>query len=184
MPRYTNIMSIETLKVKINSSIKKKDLAGDESRIYNVLTEFRELFPLLERDLNKYNFNLENLIDKTDEDFEVAFKQSKYFNFPLLGYQTHNKMSFMGLLGGSDYGEPVFFLLYIDPKDNIRAYIPKDGNAINPISKSVFGDDIEKDDLFAKSKGYEEYGDYLNADILDLNVDLLLADIFNRIVVK
>lgn len=180
MPRYTKAMELSEFKSEFNRLLDKLDFEGEDKTIYNLVTEF--LTPTLQKDLSKFNFYCENLIEKATD---LTFKDTPYFDFPLLGYQEFNGISFLGLIGGSDYGLPLFFILYIDDKNRIRGYLPSKGNAVNPLSKSTFGEDNVKDDLYFQSKGFVDMGDFLSKDNNHLLMsELLLKDILTRIIAK
>ncbi len=55
-----------------------------------------------------------------------------------LGIHTINNLTFCGVKTGGDWEHPVFVILYWDGSD-IRAYIPKRGNAVNMDTMTAFG---------------------------------------------
>ena len=73
---------------------------------------------------------------------------------PLLGLQTlPNGFTFLGVEGGADWGEPMFYVMYWDGK-TIRVYIPTYGNMVNLDTKTAFGleseGDVDLDNLINK----------------------------------
>jgi hypothetical protein len=180
MPRFTRKTTIKELEQFIKREIEESEEGTGLHSFLTILEEEPKHKKLMD-DLSKFGFlwQLENLIDLEDK-----HSDSPYCSFPLLGYHYHSGVSFLGLMGGSDYGEPMFFVLYQDDKNKLRGYIPSKGNSINPFSKMIFGEDEELDDKFAKEKGYEDYHGLVKSDELLLNHEELLKDILKRIKIK
>lgn len=59
-----------------------------------------------------------------------------------LGIHTINNFTFCGVKTGGDWEHPVFVILYWDGSD-IRAYIPKRGNAVNMDTMTAFGSESD-----------------------------------------
>lgn len=71
---------------------------------------------------------------------------------------------------GGDWENPVRFVLYLDPNNKIRAYIPSKGNTYCHKCKCAFGTCTCNDD-----DGFDE---------VEPNYDLMYADVCNRIQTK
>lgn len=67
----------------------------------------------------------------------------------------------------------LFAVLYLDEKQQLRAYVPRNGNAFNPINGKPFGEGgyyndanntpvNEDDDSAARTFGYTDYADFLH----------------------
>lgn len=76
---------------------------------------------------------------------------------------------------GGDWEFPVHFVLYLDPKNKIRAYIPSDGNVYCHKCKCTYGS-CECDDQ------QEEFDDDYYTD--HLNFQAMFEDVNNRIETK
>jgi hypothetical protein len=59
-----------------------------------------------------------------------------------LGIHTINNFTFCGITTGGDWEHPIFVILYWDGSD-IRAYIPKRGNAVNMDTMTAFGSESD-----------------------------------------
>ena len=63
---------------------------------------------------------------------------------PLLGFHTlSNGLTFLGVMAGGDWEQPIFFIIYYD--DELRAYVPEDGNVWNTDTNEAYGNDNKKD---------------------------------------
>lgn len=75
---------------------------------------------------------------------------------PYLGYRTLHHLTYYGvLLGINDY-PAVYAALYLDESESLRLYVPRRGNAFNPLNGLIIGNDDAKDDAYAKQLGYTE----------------------------
>lgn len=98
-------------------------------------------------------------------------------------------LSFWGCFAGGDWESSVYFIIYFDGKD-LRAYVPKDGNAWNTKTKKAYGNDDENNninDLENWNKRRKEFGyfgeineDELFGEILPVT-ELIIKDIKNRL---
>ena len=75
-------------------------------------------------------------LEKIDFDFENAGKEFLEEN---LKSTLPDGTAFVWAWAGGDWEYPVRFVLYIDPKDELRAYIPDDGNVYCRKCKSAYG---------------------------------------------
>ena len=117
------------------------------------------------KDVHKINFDFENC-GETDEfyDEDIAnHRQLKDGTAIIWGY------------AGGDWELPVQFVLYLDPKNKVRAYVPSDGNVYCHKCKCAIGT-CECDDQ------PEEFDDdyYTN----NLNLSAMMEDVNNRIEIK
>jgi hypothetical protein len=186
MPRYIKNNSIDDLKKFLDASVKKnEEVAGD---IVDLLISLEECVGTskLMKDLSKFNFYYENVLLEKDTIKSTEDNDRDYFydNFPLMGYQTIENRTFFGVLAGSDYGLPLYFILYQDDKNTLRGYIPSKGNVINPYSKSPFGEDEDMDEKFAKEKGFSSIWEMDEKCFQFLNEEQLVQDICDRLLVK
>lgn len=80
-------------------------------------------------------------------DFENATYSSEFMSSDLQGYNTlDNGFTFLGCSAGGDWEYPIFFIIYWDGK-SLRGYIPEDGNTFNPITRTAFGSEEERDPI-------------------------------------
>ena len=109
----------------------------------------------LKKDL-KVEFDFENF----DLDAEFSYTR-EWGNFQDTNY--------LRVFAGGDWECPVHFILYFDERDNLRAYIPTNGNTFCKKSKCAFGscpcDCSEQDDFESPEPDY----------------NLMLNDIENRL---
>ena len=145
MSRYFEPIAVDELKNKVEAC-----------RVKDEWVDYRRLTPTIEKDLDKVQFDTENI---TDEDHEFGPKI-------LLGYQMlSNGMPYLGICGGGDWESPVFFCIYWDGK-KLRGYIPEKGNLWNTDTKQAYGND-DKADLKNARKRWPD-----NEDLKDDSVDL------------
>ncbi|WP_078598629.1 hypothetical protein [Evansella clarkii] len=176
MPRYTKPVTAKDLTDTIDQLIhKNQDLADD---IENLLICAEECTgtSLLEKDLSKFYFENVLLKNTTPPSHPV---------YHLLGVTQIGQVRCLGILIGTDYGTPFYAVLYLDDKGRPRGYIPKAGNAINPLTKQPFGDGDIDDDQIARRLGYASYRDMdYNQPSVQAHfykTDLLEKDISGRI---
>lgn len=149
-------------------------------------------------DLKKIEFDCENVTDEGDED-EGGFGMPGFQH----GYDVlPNGIPVCWVGAGGDWEDPLAFCVYIGDKGELRAYIPKDGNAYNFKLKSAIGNWYPEDD---DDKGWEAVPSEDDDDLVDLedeyegphveevkhfglryhfDMDKLRADAANRITTK
>lgn len=168
--RKAKKITIDELRDHIQAAMEKHpdydDLSGHLDRY-----AFQDLTPQIEKDLQKVDFDLENVMDETDDPEH-------------LGYRMIGDLAVYALEAGGDWEWPVYFIFYWDGK-KLRAYIPKDGNAWNYDTKKALGNDDTADSKFlAKFFNYKE-GNQFFVDDGGAMVDhaKMEADIKKRIAV-
>ena len=115
---------------------------------------------LARQDLQKVDFDGENSADSADEVFQDELKS-------IMGLNTlDNGLTYWGMEAGGDWEHPVYFIIYWDG-ENLRGYVPKDGNVWNYKTKSAFGND---------GTSYEDGGNF--------DVQKIIGDIQKRIILK
>lgn len=77
---------------------------------------------------------------------------------------------------GGDWEYPVYFVLYLDPDNHIRAYVPKDGNTYCHKCKSAWGT--------CECNDEKDSEDHLNDDDYGPDYDAMYKDVCNRIQTK
>lgn len=65
----------------------------------------------------------------------------------LVGLESIKDFSFVGCLAGGDWELPVFFIVYYDDKEKLRAYVPKEGNVYNKENMIAYGNDMGGDEV-------------------------------------
>lgn len=135
---------------------------------------------VLDTDLSA-GFQFENVMTKKDT-------QPSHPLYSLLGTMRLKQVTIHGVLVGQDYGTPFYLILYIGDRNDLRAYIPEKGNAINPFTGHLFGEGYPEDDLIAQKLGHQDYAsmDYGDPAIQDQFYDksLLIHDIITNIKLK
>lgn len=117
------------------------------------------------KDVQKINFDFENN-GATDEFYDKDIDKHS---------QLTDGTAIIWAFAGGDWEMPVQFVLYLDPKNKIRAYIPSDGNVYCHKCKCAYGS-CECDDQ------QEEFDDDYYTDHLDFNA--MFEDVNNRIETK
>lgn len=121
------------------------------------------------KDVHKINFDFENY-GETDGFYDEAIANHR---------QLKDGTALIWCYGGGDWEMPVQFVLYIDPKNKVRAYVPSDGNVYCHKCKCAIGScECDDDD----TEEQEEYDDdwYQN----HLNFEQMYQDVCNRIETK
>ena len=117
------------------------------------------------KDVQKINFDFENN-GATDEFYDKDIDKHS---------QLTDGTAIVWAFAGGDWEYPVHFVLYLDPKNKIRAYIPSDGNVYCHKCKCAYGS-CECDDQS------EEFDDDYYTD--HLNFQAMFEDVNNRIETK
>jgi hypothetical protein len=118
--------------------------------------------PTVEKDL-KVNFDREN--------FECC---TPYEWDKIVGFHTlENDLTFLGFYAGGDWQQPVFGIVYWDG-DNLRSYIPTDGNPWNTKTKAAYGE-YDSDD----ENAMERFGKPAEQTVF--NQEKILKDIVKKI---
>lgn len=97
--------------------------------------------------------SLYEIIEKLKSDFKVEFDLENHSNIADIVYVDwlnqsliegyiciNNTWMYIGWAGG-DWECPVYFVLYLDPKNKLRAYIPTKGNPYNRKNMQALGYD-------------------------------------------
>lgn len=137
----------------------RKASTNTRLELIRVIESFEDLYDIknkLEKDF-KIEFDLENCSDFNKDDFSEENREG-YF-------QSNGTYMYLGWAGG-DWENAVYFVLYLDPKKKLRAYIPTEGNSYNKKYKSAYGNNDDDDE-------------YVEADF-----DLMMKDIRERIEVE
>jgi len=95
----------------------------------------------------------------------------------MVGLQSIGEFNFIGVEGGGDWEFPVYFIVYWS--NEIRCYIPKNGNAYNKKHKAAYGnyevdDDGNETDEFLEDSEIESM----------INLQAMRNDISDRIMVR
>ena len=117
------------------------------------------------KDVQKINFDFENS-SATDEFYDKDIDKHS---------QLTDGTAIVWAFAGGDWEYPVHFVLYLDPKNKIRAYIPSDGNVYCHKCKCAYGT-CECDDQQEKFNN-DYYTD-------NLNFHAMMEDVNNRIETK
>lgn len=147
------------------------DIAFLKSANHAVYSCLGSLTPRIEKDLEKVEFDTENL-----EWFDDVYCGAE----SICGFQTlPNGLTYMGVTAGGDWEMPIFFIIYHDGKE-LRAYIPKDGNTWNHKRKAAFGNEEEEE--IADSEFDAQFGtsDGMKSDV-NVDCDAICQDIQKRI---
>lgn len=158
MPRYAKSnVTIDDLKEKILSINNNTDINDALCDIYGNYAP-----SIVYKDLSKINFDMENI--------ELVGEFSTPGAEDLNPFEMLGEFPVAWVSAGGDWEAPLIFVLYIGDKGELRAYIPKDGNAYNHKEKCAYGS--EEDEV------------EFNEDDYVFDSAALRADVMNRIQVK
>lgn len=115
-------------------------------------------------------------VKKIDFDFENSGATTEFYDKDIDKHsQLTDGTAIVWAYAGGDWEFPVQFILYLDPKNKIRAYIPSDGNVYCHKCKCAYGT-CECED------SPEEFDDDFYEQMIDF--DKMMVDINNRIQIK
>jgi len=96
----------------------------------------RKDYKMLDKDLKKILFDMENLEISDCEFFDINTKE-------LVGFHTlPNGLTYLGVISGGDWEYPLFFIIYFDGS-TLRGYIPEEGNVFNKSFKAAYGSECD-----------------------------------------
>ena len=174
MPRYakkgsTREQIIEVMRKELLKEHQKGYLRGqnvdwenadDDKIMENFLHEVVGFSnSLANKDVSKIDFDFEN--SEIDREGEKALPDGT---------------SIIWAYAGGDWEYPVYFVLYLDPDNHIRAYVPKDGNTYCHKCKSAWGT--------CECNDEKDSEDHLNDDDYGPDYDAMYKDVCNRIQTK
>lgn len=142
MSRKANMISKEELSRKIRA-------IGiyDKLRSLEDTKDLEELEPYEEDEIPFINELLRNCSKLRKDLSKILFETENcmYDYDGLSGLHTlDNGLTFLGFVAGGDWELPVFSIVYWDGKD-LRGYTPLSGNIFNPVSKTAFGSEEERE---------------------------------------
>lgn len=115
-------------------------------------------------------------VKKIDFDFENSGASTEFYDKDIDKHsQLTDGTAIIWAYAGGDWEFPVNFILYLDPKNKIRAYIPSDGNVYCHKCKCAYGT-CECED------SPKEFDDDFYEQMIDF--DKMMVDINNRIQTK
>ena len=150
MPRYAKRTTDQELKDLILSKIEAD--------------KFPDCFG---KDINKISFSFEN--------YTLSGRNFSSYEDDTSTYDIHtlsNGLVYCLCSAGGDWEVPVSFILYIDPSNRLRAYVPENGNVYNKKFKCAYGSEDNN-----QKPNDDHYDDKLDMQLFE-------ADILNRIIVK
>ena len=189
MPRFakkgsTKINILEQMFKEIQNS--NENWASVDGKEIKSMKSFNEINPtkydeLVEKYLEAITSNLENSatykdVHKIDFDFENCGATGTFYDKNISQHsQLIDGTEIIWAYGGGDWEMPVQFVLYLDPNDKVRAYVPSNGNVYCHKCKCALGTCECEDQP-------EEYDDDYYPNHLDF--DQMMVDVNNRIQTK
>ena len=114
----------------------------------------------LTKDLKDAGIEYENTIFFTEHELHDKKEIPSILKDILLnGFQDLEGRTFYGGFVGTENTYPTFIAIYQDVNDDLRAFVPQEGNAINPLSNRPYGADKKLDDEVAKANGFSDFAD-------------------------
>lgn len=142
---FSEVITIEQLAQKIMEVVQKIEAEEWEERRDQDADSI----------LDKAAGNIRILCGDTiiDKDLNVEFdwenwetKEGFCGSESIIGFHTlDNGLSYLGVTAGGDWEMPVFFIIYWDGQ-NLRAYIPTEGNYWNTDINKAYGNEEDSDD--------------------------------------
>jgi len=123
-------------------------------RVYQLCDE-ENICPYKLRQLGKVGADL-GKVSVDYENFSHTVQDEWGYWKDMLGVNQIGDLSFWGMSAGGDWEYPVYFIVYISNKKELRAYIPKHGNMWNKLTKEAFGNDEDADQDYFDSLGISE----------------------------
>lgn len=164
MSRYAKAnVTIDDLKNKISKVVCGDDQYSFEDAIWQFS---KYVNSTISKDLSKVQFD--------DENVDLVG------NFDMPGLEDMKPLEMLGdfpvawVAAGGDWEEPIVFVLYVGDNGELRAYIPKDGNAYDHKGKCAYGNGESDEDELNDGK--------ITGHLFDSTK--LREDVKNRIVVK
>lgn len=152
MPRYAKSnVTIDDLKDKILSINNNMDISR---ALYDIYGNYAP--SIVYKDLSKIDFDMENI------DFVGGFDMPGTED--LEPFEMIGSFPVAWIVAGGDWEQPLVFVLYIGDNGELRAYIPKDGNAYNHKEKCAYGS--EEDEVEFNEDDYVFDSDALRADVM------------------
>ena len=160
MPRYAKKTTIEDLKNYVHNKYYKLtlededfDLDETEDAQHLLFYTWLKAVQSVPKGDYKVKFDFENFSDP-----EHAFEPFGEFE----GFYQLNDFAIGLCLAGGDWESPVYFAVYIDDNNKLRAYIPTVGNVFNIYTKSAFGSDLytDNDDKMPDNFLYEKHPEF------------------------
>lgn len=154
---------------------KKTDKASFMSKLKELMDndEFPYEMPAkIEEDLKKVDFDFENCTMWDD-----LTEENSFVGYPCGHMELSDGLHVAFLSAGGDWEFPVCFVLYLAPNNQIRAYIPVDGNAWNKEYKCAYGTEMEKNINFEPTLTDEDF-------IKQIDKNKIIEDVKNRIKLK
>lgn len=138
-----------------------------------------QVTPRIVQDLKKVNFDEENLEWEVGEGYSGTKGITGFHTLP-------NGLTYMGVCAGGDWEAPLFYIVYFDGQE-LRGYIPTDGNHWNTDTKTAYGSEgeapgIEDDEAASSANVKKRFGVDSTEALGDMDPKAILADIQNRIV--
>jgi hypothetical protein len=181
MARYARGVQLEHFKKmlykKISKNLYSEDLIelGDWNSakfnwaklLHSVINE-DPFYTIRQKDLKKVIFSFDNIIFRQEDQ--------------LMGFHQIGELSFLGLSAGGSWEWPVHFILYVNEKNQIRGYIPENGNLYNKKTASAYGNHETLDNRMAKE--LYDVDDYRDLGRENEDFDAMIKDITTLVTVR
>jgi len=132
MERKAVNLTKDELAIKLSEYLSKLDEDDEDDTLDFDVYQLRKDFSMLDKDLKKINFDMEN-------------HEINYYDFLgdaskcLVNFQTlENGFTFLGVVAWGDWETPLFFIIYHDGS-TFRGYIPEDGNLYDKLFETAYG---------------------------------------------
>jgi len=134
--------TVKELSSYIYENFGYKNYSGEEDiEIYDIIQKVPK------EDIS-IKFDLENTCTPYDESYDYGPVDDFDLSCDVPGFYQLDEYAIMLCCSGGDEEIPVYYCIYLDNKDNIRMYIPTDGNLFNKYTKTAYGGEQYGDENF------------------------------------
>jgi len=138
-----------------------------------------QVTPRIVQDLKKVNFDEENLEWEDGEGYSGTEGITGFHTLP-------NGLTYLGVCAGGDWEASLFYIVYFDGQE-LRGYIPTDGNHWNTDTHTAYGSEgdapgVEDDEAASSANVQKRFGVDSTEVLGDMDPMAILDDIQKRIV--
>lgn len=141
-------------KVEIEENLSELVLLAEEDESFGMKR--------LSEDLKNAGVEYENTIFLTDSELKNKGEMSNIKKIKWNGFHNLDGRTFYGGFVGADFTYPTFIAIYQDVNGDLRAFVPQEGNSINPLNQLPYGMDSDNDDEIAKANGFTDFNDLIH----------------------
>ena len=170
MPRYAKKGSTKSQIIEMM----RQELLKEQKKGYGYDIDWDDNDEIMETFLHEVVGFSNSLANKDVQKIDFDFENSEISNEGEKALPDGTRI--IWAYAGGDWEYPVYFVLYLDPDNHIRAYVPKDGNTYCHKCKCAWGT--------CECNDEKDSEDHLNDDDYGPDFDAMYKDVCNRIQTK